>query len=554
MYSRSHRTGLLIFLALVLLASLALPAVAHTERPAEFPDGSGSVPKYRPMIAEPNMVVCKADSKARIKKIPDAELRKINLELLKRCDYSNIQQAIDLIPNRGMTIYVLPGIYLEQPTRSVPKCAESLGPRPRTYEEQLACPAAENLISVMGDANPSDDKRECNVPQCDLQIEGTGDNPEDVIIRGGFDKDDQWLKLNGIRGDRSDGLYLKNFTIELFEFNAIYILETDGFVIDEVVSRHNDEYGFLTFAVDHGVYKNCESYGSADSAIYPGSASDLNADSTETGKLKRWSVEIFNCTAYWNALGYSGTAGNSVYVHDNHFYDNQTGIATDSLYPEHPGLPQDHGWFTNNYVHSNNVNFHELYIQSGICDKPPGQRGYGDPKKWQKWDGVPVPVVCPAPPLPVGTGMVIAGGNYNYLHQNYFWDNWRNGFMQIGVPAPLRNETDPNKAFDTSHFNAYVANTMGITPGGKIDPNGIDFWWDDQGEGNCWEKNTSSYDTPTSNTLYPMGLPTCESGGSYGFPMAPQQVPLIPCATYNREDNQNPPGCDWFETPEEPQP
>ena len=31
-------------------------------------------------------------------------------------------------------------------------------------------------------------------------------------------------------------------------------METDGFVIDSVVGRWNDEYGFLTFADDHGLY------------------------------------------------------------------------------------------------------------------------------------------------------------------------------------------------------------------------------------------------------------------------------------------------------------
>ena len=30
---------------------------------------------------------------------------------------------------------------------------------------------------------------------------------------------------------------------------------------------------------------------------------------------------------------------------------------------------------------------------------------------------------------------------------------------------------------------------MGIAPGGEILHNGMDFWWDDEGEGNCWEGN-----------------------------------------------------------------
>ena len=39
-------------------------------------------------------------------------------------------------------------------------------------------------------------------------------------------------KLNVIRADRADGVYLKNFTVEYSDFNNIYVLETNGFRID----------------------------------------------------------------------------------------------------------------------------------------------------------------------------------------------------------------------------------------------------------------------------------------------------------------------------------
>jgi hypothetical protein len=346
---------------------------------------------------------------------------------------------------------------------------------------------------------------------------------------------------------------MKNFTIELFEFNAIYVLETDGFVIDDVVSRYNDEYGFLTFAVDHGVYKDCEGYNNGDSTIYPGSASDVNADSTEYSQTKRWSIEIFNCKSHHNALGYSGTAGNSVYVHNNDFFLNQTGIATDSLYPDHPGLPQDHGWWAHNNIYSNNTNYTEKFVQSGICDKPPAERGYKPPANKKPWEGT----VCPVVPAPVGTGMVIAGGNWNLLEANRVWDNWRTGFMLISAPAILRNEEDPNKQFDTSHHNKYIDNIMGIAPNRKTDLNGTDFWWDDTGVGNCWQNNIGDKDLGVrSNTLYPGGLPDCDvSGGSMGLPANPyKQGLIITCALYDRNDSfwRDPPACDFYDTPKEP--
>jgi hypothetical protein len=542
--------GIVLMLGLVASSGVAF---AHAERDAEFPDGSGKVPKYRPMIAEPNLVVCADDSRKRIQKIEDRELRTQNLKLAAKCSFENIQDAVNAVSKQGTTIYVLPGVYEETPYRDQPDCAENLDDPGGilTYQEQLMCPQAQNLIGIFGDNKPDDDRRECNAAVCGLQIEGTGETPEDVLITGGFTEDGEWMKLNGIRGDRSDGLYLRNFTIELFEFNAVYILETDGFVIDKVVGRYNDEYGFLTFAVDHGVYKNCDGYNNGDSLIYPGSASDLNSDSEDYTQTERWAIEIYNCKSHHNALGYSGTAGDSVYAHDNEFYANQSGVTTDSIYPNHPGLPQNHAWFENNKIYSNNSNYTEEFVHSGICDKPPAERGYKPPPGEPKWSGT----VCPVAPGPVGAGMVIAGGNWNLLEKNEVWDNWRAGFMLFSVPAPIREEFDPSKAWDTSHFNKFVFNVMGQNPEGEIDLNGMDFWWDDQGEGNCWQDNTGAEDDVTSNTMYPTGLPDCDSGGSLLIPNNPyKSSQLVACALYDRDDPffRDPPGCDFFDTPEEP--
>ena len=531
---------------LVVAALLALPGVAsaHVERPVAFPDGSGSIPRYRPMISKPNLVVCKQSSARRIRQINNRDLRQTNRRLLAQCDFHHVQDAVNAVRRPGTTIYVLPGIYKENEYRESPKCEKSLGERPRSYEEQLSCPHAENLIAVFGDVKPGDDKRECNATVCDLQIEGTGAKPEDVVITGGFNKKGDWAKLNGIRGDRSDGLYLKNFTVELFEFNAVYILETDGFVIDEVVARYTDEYGYLTYAVDHGVHKNCEAYRNGEAAVYPGSASDLNGGSDKTGPLKKVAVEITKCSFHHSTLGMAGTAGNSLYVHDNKFFKNSTGVTVDSFFPNHPGLPQNHGWFEDNLIYSNNENYFEKYLYKGVCDKKPAKRGI-------KEKGT----ICPVVPAPVGTGLLIAGGSYNYVTQNSVYDNWRAGMMMFGVPAAFREEPDPTKQFDTSNSNHFVANLMGVGPRGEELPNGVDFWWDDQGEGNCWSKNKSGKEETTSNTMYPGGLPDCESGGSTFIPLNPyKQGPLVPCGTYNRDDPilRRPPGCTWMTSPDKP--
>lgn len=559
--------------AVVVAGLLAVPAVAsaHEERPARFPDGSGTVPSYRPYPADNRIVACRPDSAERISGLPTAAARERNRALLDGCRFGSIQDAVNAVERPNSTIYVLPGVYHETKyARSEPSgyCAnlatESDDPLPDTnyigsvnreqeaegpaapqegdgqpvaisYADQLRCPHNLNLIAILGDRTPHNDSIRCDSRWCGLQIEGTGTKPGDVLV------DNRFSKLNAIRADRAGGLYLRNFTVQQAEFNAVYVMESDGFVVDGLVTRANDEYGVLAFASDHGVIENSEAYYNGDSGLYPGSASDVNANN-ESFEPTRYSIVVRDNRMHHNALGYSGTAGNSVYAHDNLIWDNATGIATDSLFPDHPGLPQDHARFSGNRIWSNNVNYYARHVRTGDCQGPFADRGY--------LQGV----VCPVIPVPVGTGLLIAGGNYNSTDHNRIYDNWRFGTMQFWVPAPLRNEYDPSTLYDTSHHNHATDNVMGITPEGAHQPNGLDFWWDDEGEGNCWQDNRSSAGEPTTNFTVPP--PSCAEGGSLFTPgtSAVKDAGFLSCSQYNREDEfwRDPPGCEWFQSPERP--
>ncbi len=528
--------------ALVVLAGV-WPAAAHEERESIFPDQNAPVPIYRPFDeAIPHLVVCKPDSAERIARIGDPALREHNEHLLAECGFEHIQAAVDAVTTRGTNIYVLPGVYREEPSWD-PPCAESYDGGVVSYEESFTCGQEVSLVTVAGD-DPADPDIICDDQRCDLQIEGTGERPGDVVLRGGFREDGDWVKHNGIKADRADGFYLRNIAGELFRENAFYVHETDGYVLDRVIARNNDLYGILTFTSDHGVMKDCETHHNGDSGVYPGAPADVNADNPTTAPLDRWAAEIDNCSSHHNALGYSGTAGNSVYVHDSEFYANGAGIVTDSFVPNHPGMPQDHLWISNNRIYGNNSNYYTEFVQSGICDRPPAERGYE------------TGTVCPAFPVPVGTGVMIAGGNYDLVEGNHIYDNWRQGTMLFWVPAAFRDDYDPTVQFDTSNGNHYVDNTMGLTPDGLRQPNGVDFWWDDQGTGNCWQDNTSTASeegTPSSNTTDPRGLPDCDSGGSVLIAgNVVKSAGLVPCSQYDREDNPDPTGCDWFEDPAEP--
>ncbi len=546
------------------------PASAHEERPTVFPDGSGTVPSFRGYDTPRSRVVCKDGSDEAIKQMPAGRLKRINERLLDRCRFSSIQDAINSIERRNTSVYVLPGTYHEtkwaQKNRSyycshlesassdqlttsryIGSLTGSGASRTRdegggstsdpiglSYSDQRRCPHNLNLISVFGDKTPFNGSIRCDSEFCGTQIVGTGRRMTDVLV------DNRFQKLNAIRLDRAGGVVVRNMTFQQAEFNSVYVLETDGFVLDRLITRGNDEYGILAFASDHGLIQRTDNYYNGDSGIYPGSGSDLNA-ANENFEVTRYAIEIRNNKSHHNALGYSGTAGNSIWAHHNDFYANATGIVTDSLFPGHPGLPQDHARWSHNRIFSNNNNYYELYVDTGVCDKPMPQRGYIGG------------TVCPVIPTPVGTGVLIAGGNYNSTDHNWIYDNWRYGTMQFWVPAPLRDEMDPSKLYDTSNHNHTTHNHMGTAPDGRVLENGSDHWWDDQGMGNCWEDNEYADGSQDDNFTVPP--PACGAGGSVFLPGAPvKDAGFLSCSQYDRNDPvlRHPPGCEWFESPTRP--
>ena len=85
--------------------------------------------------------------------------------------------------------------------------------------------------------------------------------------------------------------------------------------------------------------------------------------------------------------------------------------------------------------------------------------------------------MTPSVPVPVGTGMWIAGGNDNIVRNNHFYDNWRRGVMLFAVPDQVvcgPAGIDPTLLAgcsptavppSTSYRNEFYGNVMGRAPG-----------------------------------------------------------------------------------------
>ena len=159
---------------------------------------------------------------------------------------------------------------------------------------------------------------------------------------------------------------LKNVTVRHAKEHDVYVLETDGYLLDRDKFFYAGEYGALMFASDHGLTENCEGVGNGDSAVYPAARRRRTTTRPRTRRTRatppstrrpRLNQKITRCDLHHNNMATSGTMGNAVHIVHNNFYGNTAGIVTDSFYAGgHPGFPQSGAVFEKNNIYSNNFN------------------------------------------------------------------------------------------------------------------------------------------------------------------------------------------------------
>ncbi|MBO2446065.1 right-handed parallel beta-helix repeat-containing protein [Actinomadura barringtoniae] len=571
------RLWLAVAAAFVLVLGLVVSADAHIERPSYWPlpgpdcsvspCAGGKVPTARSLASSiqttkgsTTRVVCRPDSLKRLdaaikkalrsgynlrphdhRRFTQAEakeLRRVNKALAARCTYGEIQPAVTASGNNDRVV-VLPGLYTEPTARAKPThdpaCDKyKLSTGAYSYLGEYNCQNDANLIAVLGrtpgpgkDPDPPLVDRH-GIPnrgscvRCNLQLEGSGVSADDVIVEAGDARSGNHGPRNsakdvGIRADRADGFVLRNVTVRHAEEHDIYVLESNGYLLDRFKTFYAGEYGVLTFVEDHGVMQNCEAVGNGDSGLYPGSGAKTSAGrDPKFYPTARYSQEIRYCDSHHNASGYSGTDGSGTWLHNNNFYDNGLGFTTDVFTAAgHPGFPQQGDLIENNDFFNNNFNPY-----------------------------LPTSDVVPTVPVPVGTGMWIAGGDDNVVRNNRFRDNHRRGAMLFAVPdafvcgdSPMTG-CDPLK-LSTSHRNSFYGN--------KMSGNGVDFWWDafPGNVGNCWYGNGKATSSPSP-------LPDCLQGKapwlSFGFGNIGNEAELLTCMSDLKPGGP----CPWFTSPPVP--
>ncbi|UJA19245.1 hypothetical protein HJD18_02865 [Thermoleophilia bacterium SCSIO 60948] len=547
----------------------------------------------------------------KVSKAKGQRLLRMNRTFAKRCRFDNVQDAINASGNNDRVV-VMPGRYTEPKSRQAPtndpRCEDltqqdASGNETPSYEYQATCPNDQNLIYVQGRAIkgdpqppredrfkiPEEELGEC--VRCNLQIEGSGVKPTDVVMDAGKNYDNPkpaaakpggdkpgsfcaenegecYAKHVVLRADRADGFVGRNFLMRGGLEHGFYTEETDGTLLDKVKFFWNADYGHLSFTSDHSLIKNCDGLGAGDAVLYPGAAPETGAqkDDEDYPGPERYNTTVRKCDMRGSALGYSGSMGNAVRITDNEIYGNATGIASDTLSASgHPGYPADSSLIDNNRIYSNNFDVYD--------------------------ENSPVAALVG---VPIGTGVLYAGMNDAKVHDNAIFDNWRDGVMLFSVPdlfasgggaegeiyspekIPCLNQD--STGVRTSCANSFYDNSMGRPPSGfkkssavgmfgnefspntqRRQPNGNDFWWDEGGSTawstniveNCWWDNTGPDGTAESVTgsgagTPPDDLPDCAGGtdpsSSVGIGDQAKLLMLISCA-----DGPGSPGCPWFD-------
>ena len=378
----------------------------------------------------------------------------------------------------------MPGLYTEPKSRAKPTNDPACDQYKITndknqagavsYAYQFHCPNDQNLIAVLGrqltdtpvpqpprlDRHVIPDAGACI--RCNLQIQGTGVSPDDVTIDAGNTASGDGAPIGsvkdvGIRADRADGFVLDNLKVRHAKEHDIYVIETDGSHLDRFKAPYAGEYGLLTFVADHSLIENCDAWGSRRLGPLPG---------CQRGPRRGRPARTSAGTAPRSATATCATARSATRAPTATPSGSTTTSSTTTRWGSRrtssprPAIPASRRTPICSSTTTSTRTTSTPTCRSAAPDSSPGPNG---PNQGCS-------DVVPSVPVPVGTGMWIAGGNANVVRNNRFYDNWRRGAMLFQVPDQFVCDDPDNQVAGcdpkatvpaTSYRNRFSDNKMG---------------------------------------------------------------------------------------------
>ena len=203
--------------------------------------------------------------------------------------------------------------------------------------------------------------------------------------RNGSVLDGQSQLKNGFTA-LADNVVIENLTAHHYVGNGFYWTDQRGYRGSYLTAYDNGDYGIYAFGSVHGEFDHSFASGSPDSGFYIGQCYPCDA--------------IINAVrSEWNGLGYSGTnAGGNLIIENSEWDRNSAGIVPNTLDSEE-GSPERGTTIIGNYVHDN-----------GNAQAP-----------YNQWSHIPL-----------GDGILVPGGDFNYIANNRVIDNPGYGITVVG--------------------------------------------------------------------------------------------------------------------------
>lgn len=282
-----------------------------------------------------------------------------------------------------------------------------------------------------------------------LVIRGVDRN--EVIIDGEFERP------NGVEVLFADGVAVENITAMNHTINGFFWTGVRGYRGSYLTAVNNGDYGIYAFDSGDGLFEHSYGSGSPDASFYIGQCNPCDA-------------VISDSMGEYSGLGYSGTNASDLYLVNNVFRNNGTGIVPSSLDGELLP-PAENVVIAGNLIHDN---------------------GYGEfPHKDNQW-------------LTQGFGVVLIGAeDSTVLHNRVF--NHPNGAIAV---SPSVDEN-----FWMSSGNSVIDNALEGSGLGDLLLMGPAL------SGNCFEGNDPDHTMPpmleTTQSCDGLRLPALWEFGSF---------------------------------------
>ncbi|HEX9057355.1 MAG TPA: right-handed parallel beta-helix repeat-containing protein [Ktedonobacterales bacterium] len=279
-----------------------------------------------------------------------------------------------------------------------------------------------------------------------------------ITIRG-MDRNQTILDGSGL-GRRSNGftvladnVIIENMTAHNYDGNGFFWTYQTGFRGSYLTAYDNGDYGIYTYGSRVGELDHDYASGSPDSGFYIGQCYPCDAIITDIH-------------SQYNGLGYSGTnAGGNLVIENSEWRLNSAGIVPNTLDSE-KGPPERGTTIINNDVHDN-----------GNTQAP-----------YNLWSHIPL-----------GDGILVPGGDLNYIANNRVSNNSEYGILVVG---------NIDRNFWVASGNVVKGNTVkgsGVADLGLASPSGAN---------NCFADNKAATTVPPLlEVSHACGTPLPLNGG-----------------------------------------